>query len=202
MYAIMAWGFPIWYFFECCPERVEVYFRLRCWFKSFKLFSHVVYPFGFFCYVLLYPYFASKLYCFLVIRLLVRFPVVSLYLLVDFLFDVLGMSYFVYIIWFCPRYLFHLPSFSRTFWFIFSSCTFSFNYCVVFLFAPQHVPAFFPFFIIFLLVFVDFLYAFSNRIFHPGFEFPFVFFKGNTDFFADYFRSCIHKFVSFCEVVP
>ena len=59
MNAIMAWRFPIWYFFECCSEWVKVYFLLRCFFEYFKLFSHVVDPFGF---SVMFPYFSAKLF--------------------------------------------------------------------------------------------------------------------------------------------
>ena len=65
------------------------------------------------------------------------------------------------------RYLFNLPSFTRTFWFISSSL-------IVFSFFSVHVLAFFLCFII-LACFrrVFFIYV-SSRISHPGFDFFFV----------------------------
>ena len=44
------------------------------------------------------------------------------------------------------RYLFSLPSFVSTFWFISSSCIVCFTCWIAFFFSSQHVPAFFSFF--------------------------------------------------------
>ena len=72
-----------------------------------------------FCYVLLV--FTPKLFSFSYIRLLVCFRVISSNLLVEFSFVVLECSVFLYCFTLC-LYLFNLPSFASTFWFISSSC--------------------------------------------------------------------------------
>ena len=56
MYAVIARCFLIWYFFECCFERIDVYFSLRSFFDSLYFFFFVINPFGFSV-----PLFYSKL---------------------------------------------------------------------------------------------------------------------------------------------
>ena len=68
-----------------------------------------------------FPYFAPKLFCFLVIQLLVCVRAFSSYLLKEF-FRSFRMLCFI-----LPRYLFSLLSFASTFWFISSSCTVCFT---------------------------------------------------------------------------
>ena len=46
--------------FECCYERIEVYFRLWSFFESLKIFFHVVHPIGFSVMFSSSPYFASN----------------------------------------------------------------------------------------------------------------------------------------------
>ena len=41
--SIIACYFPIWYFFECCSEWMEVYFCLRAFFESLSIFFHYYY---------------------------------------------------------------------------------------------------------------------------------------------------------------
>ena len=88
------------------------------------------------------------------------------------------------------RYLFRLPSFASTFWFIFSSYIICAN-CVVLLFFSQHILAFFFYLSIFACR--RFLICVSSRISHPIFEFLFVFYKGTpifplTNFAPSYIR--------------
>ena len=64
-----------------------------------------------------FPYFVPKLFGFLVIWLLVGLRVFFPYWLVDFFFFILESPVLI-----LPRYLFSLPSFTCSFWFISSSC--------------------------------------------------------------------------------
>ena len=79
------------------------------------------------------------------------------------------------------RYLFNLPSFTSTFWFISSSCTVIFT-SVAFSFLSQHVPAFFLYFITFACC-RKFLICISSWISRLGFEFMFLFLLGELQFF-------------------
>ena len=91
----MTWRFLVYYFLERCSEWIEVYFRL--W--SFSLFYHATYLFDFTVLLSSFPYFAPKLFCFLLIRFLVCFRTFSPNLVVDFFF--VGMSCFVCIVLSC-----------------------------------------------------------------------------------------------------
>ena len=173
MYAIMAWRFLIWYFFVCCFEWIDVYFRLWPFFESFDLFFRVAYPFGFFVIFSWLPYFAPKLFCFLRIRLLICFLAISPYIRLD-IFIVLECPVLSVLFYAYHRYLFNLPSFAKTFWLI-SSCYIVIFSCGSFSFLSQHVPAFFLCFIIFACC-NRFLICVSSRISDPGFEFMLVFF--------------------------
>ena len=86
MYTIIAWRFLIWYFFECCSARIEVYFCLRVFFffEFFKFFIHFAYPFSFSLRLSSLPYFPPELFCFLVIRLSVCVHAFYPFLLVEF----------------------------------------------------------------------------------------------------------------------
>ena len=93
-------------------------------------------------------------------------------------FRCFGMSCFVYCFTLC-RYLFNLPSFARTFWFISSSCTviflvLSFAFCSH-IFQDISVLPFWP-------VFVNFFIYVSSWISHPGFDCFFVLFEGTSVF--------------------
>ena len=90
-------------------------------------------------------------------------------------FHCFGMSCFVYCFTFC-RYLFNLPSFTSTFWFISSSCIVSFSR-VVFSFLFLIVPASF-FCLIIFACFRRFFIWVSSRNSHSGFDFSFVLFEG------------------------
>ena len=68
-------------------------------------------------------------------------------------------------------YLFILPSFAGTFWFISSNCIVTFS-SVVFSYFSRHVPAYFTCFIIFAC-FRSFLISISSRISNPSFNFFF-----------------------------
>ena len=120
-----------------------------------------------------FPYFAPELFCFLIIQLyiFVLSPPTCWYNFFSLFWDI-PFCLYCFIL---SRCLFSLPSFARTFWFISSSCIVYFN-CVAFLFSPQHIPPFF----LSLIIFVrgrKFLISISSLIFHPGFQFLFVFFS-------------------------
>ena len=125
-------------------------------------FSFAVYPFGLSFIYSSFPYLAPKLFCFLVIRLLVCFRAFSSYLLVEF-FSVAVECPVLFVLFYHVSVSFYLPSFASTFWINSSGCIVCFA-CVVFL-SSRYDPAFFLYFII-LHIFVDFLFAFP-------FEFPF-----------------------------
>ena len=133
-------------------------------------------------------YFTSRLFCSLVIPLLVCVDAFTPYLLVDFFPFIWNVLFNLYC-FILSRYLFNIPSLASTFWFISLSCIFCFDYCVAFLFSCQSVKAFFSV-LSFLLEVVNFLFVFPV-------EFPFQilsfrsYFLKNTNFFADYFCSCI-----------
>ena len=136
------------------------------------------------------PYFSAKLFSFSCTRLLVCFRVDSPNLLVEFPF-VFFFFFFFWNVLFCLYsftlyiYLFNLPSFPSTFWFISSSFSFVFP-CVAFYFLSQHVPAFFLCFII-LVCFRKFFICVSIRISHPCFGLFFVLFEGISIFKQTYF---------------
>ena len=91
------------------------------------------------------------------------------------------LPYFIHILFclFCftlYRYLFNLPSFASTFWFISSSCIVIFPY-VAFSFLSRRVPASFLCFIILACFCRFFIWVFS-WISHPSFDFFFMIFEG------------------------
>ena len=102
------------------------------------------------------PYFTPKLFSFSCIWLLVCFCVISPNLEVEFSFVVLECST-LYCFTLC-LYLFNVPSFASTFWFISSNCIVIF-FCLAFFFLSQLVSAFFLCFIIFAY-FRSFIYLF------------------------------------------
>ena len=83
-------------------------------------------------------YFTLKLFCFLVIQLLVCFHAFSSHLLVEF-FSLFWNILFYLHCFILSQYHFSLPSFASTSWFISSSCIVCFT-CVAFFFSSQHVP--------------------------------------------------------------
>ena len=103
------------------------------------------------------------------------------YLLVDLFCLDFGNVLFCMYHFIQTQYLFNLPSFVSTFWFISLSWFVCFNCCVTFLFSSQHIPVFFFFLIIFvssrrLLIWV------SIQISHTYFYFLFVFCWGKPIF--------------------
>ena len=133
-----------------------------------------------------FPYFTLKSFSFFCIRLLVFVRVISSNLLVEFLswfWNVLFLYCFT-----LYRYLFNLPSFASTFWFISSSCYF-FLCCFSLL---SRVSAFFLCFIIFAC-FRRFLICVSSQIFHLDFAFLSVLFKELR--FSHKLISLLHKLV-------
>ena len=125
------------------------------------------------CYAFMFSIFSSKIVRFFGVRLSVCFGVMSPQLSIEFslFWNVLFCLYYFTL---C-RYLFNLPSFPRTFWFISSSCTVIFS-LVVFSFLFPHILG--PFCLTFWPIFVNFFICVSSRISHPGFDCFFVLFEG------------------------
>ena len=128
-----------------------MYFCFWSFFKSFSLFCHVVYPFSFFVMFSWLPYFTPKLFSFSCIQLLLvcflsSHPTCFLSLFWNVLFC-------LYCFTFC-LYLFNLPSFLSTFWFISSSCIVIFSCPNMF----QHFLC-----LLFLTVFVVILFTFPVK---------------------------------------
>ena len=130
-----------------------------------------------------FPYFALKLYCFLVIRLLVCVCIFFPYLLIEFFFRCFGKSCFVCIIWSCLDILFvfllsPLPSaiFPRI------VC---FNCCVAFSFSSQHIPGIFPSLIFFVC---------CHRFFYLCFQFNYHLFL--FEFFTPVLGDSFHGSLS------
>ena len=135
MYTIKARSFPVWHFFECRSEWINVYIRLRAFFDSLQFFSCCL-SIRHFCYDPSVPILCSKIvlpHLHPVAGLSSHFlPLLSLFWKV--LFCLYCMVLF--------RYLFSFPSFASTFWFISSSCIFCSNYvtfsslsqCLIFFF--------------------------------------------------------------------
>ena len=118
------------------------------------------------------PYFRPKLFGFFGIWLLICFCIMPSHLLIEFSFVVLKCPA-LYCFTLC-RYLFNLPSFARTFWFISSSRTVIFSrivFCILF----PHIPGSFCFTV--LVCFRRFFIWVSSRISHPGFDRFLVLFK-------------------------
>ena len=123
-------------------------------FNSFPVFSLMLSSF---------TYLSQNLFCFLFIWLLFVFAHSSPYLLVEF-FVVFECSVYPYF-FILSRYIFSLPSFVSTFWFIFSSCIVCFNCCAAFF-------LFLPAFLLCLIMFAccrRLLICISSRISHSGF---------------------------------
>ena len=170
-YAIMTWRFPIWYFIECCTERVQVYVCLKTLFEFLSLFPHYL-SIQLFCNVLSVPYFT--LFHFLCIRLLICFRAFSIEVLVEFSFFLI--SCFACIIWPCASIIW-VSFFTNIFWFISSSGTFRIVSCFLVLFISIYICVF-----SFLCTFVcwrSFFTCTSSLISHSGFIFLLKFSKGN-----------------------
>ena len=150
---------------------VNRYFCFRTIFEYFSLFCQIVYPFGFFV------VFLVAISFFQIVRFLLH-PILGMfsYHLPPFVdrtfFRCFGMSYFVPYYFTFRWYLFNLPSFASTFWFISSSCIVNFL-CVAFSFLSLHVPVSFLF-----GMFSYIFFRVSSRISPLGFEFFFVLFEG------------------------
>ena len=119
-------------------------------------------------------YFSPKLFCFLVIQLLVCLCAFSHYLLVEFL-RCFGMFCLVCVVLPC-LHIFCFLSFALALWFINLSCIVCFI-CVAFSFLSQLFPASSLSLIIFISYRIFLIYI-SSRISKPSFEFPFMIFKG------------------------
>ena len=70
LYTIKAWSFQIWYFLSFASSESRGYFHFRALFAYLQPFFHVVYPFGFFAMISLFPYFAPTFFYSPHIRLL------------------------------------------------------------------------------------------------------------------------------------
>ena len=146
---------------------IEVYSYLQAFFETLKLFFHFVNPFGFFIMISPFPYFAPKLFCFPCLRLLVCLAR-SLFIrwknFLSLFWNALFCQYCLILCW----YLFNLPPFASTLWFISSSFIVS-SYCVAFRFTSQYILAFFLWCTIFTCL--RFLIPVFSLISHPSFEF-------------------------------
>ena len=127
-----------------------------------------------FRYVFLVAIFSSKIVGFLLHQVVGIFYV-HFRLIVDRIFFHWYGMFCLYCFTFC-RYLFNLPPFASTFWFISSSFIVSFS-SVVFSFLFLTIPASFFCFIIFAC-FCRFFISVSSRNSHPGFDFSLVLFEG------------------------
>ena len=111
--------------------------------RSSDSFPPWYYPFGFSFMLSSFSYFTSKLFCFLVIRLLwcIRAfsPLVAGRIFFPLFWDVPFCLYYLILFW----YLFSLPSFASTFRFISSSCIVCSICCVAFFFSCCQVPLFY-----------------------------------------------------------
>ena len=95
MYTTKARNFPVWYFFECRSEWINVYIRLRASFDSLQFFSCCL-SIWHFCYDPSYVHIlCSKIVCLTCIRLLDCLRTFSPY------FRCFGRFCFVCIVWFC-----------------------------------------------------------------------------------------------------
>ena len=101
--------------------------------------------------------FSSKTFGFFGIQLLACFCVIPSQLLIEFSFVILKVLLCLYCFSLC-QYLFNLPSFASTFWFISSSCIVIFSR-VVLSFLFLHIPAF-SFILSFSSVFLGFFSGF------------------------------------------
>ena len=141
--------------------------------RALVTFFHVFYLFGFSVMFSSFPYFPPKLFCFLVIWLLVCLHALSSGLLVEFSFFVL-------------EYLVCIPVFLLTLVPSDLSRDVFFHCCVDFLFQSQHISAFF----LYLRIFAccrRFLICVSSLISHSGFDFLFVLFRGTPTLSRNYF---------------
>ena len=134
------------------------------------------------------PYFSPQSFGFFCIWLLVCFCVISSQLLIKFFFFVV-LKYPVLSVTLC-WYLFNLPSFANTFWFISLSWTVIFP-CVDFSFLFQHIPAFFFCFII-LACFRRFFSAFPIEFRTMVFIFSSCFLRSS---FSHKLSSPLHRLV-------
>ena len=155
MYAIIAGHFRIQYFFKCCSEWIEVFSPLAL--LRVFLFFHVANPFGFSVMFSALLYFAPKLFCLLVIRLLVCFHTFSSYLLVEF-FSLFWNVLFCLYSFILSRYLFSLASFAPVPSDLFLQVVLFVLF--VFLFSFRLIIQHFPSVLSLLFVVLDFLPAF------------------------------------------
>ena len=158
MCAIIAWCFPIWYFLSVALSESMCIFAFGPSLSTSNFFPHVAYLFSFSVMFSSLPYFAPKLFCFFIIRLLVCLRAISLCLLVE-LFSLFWNVLFCLYCFILSQYLFSLPSFASSFWFISSSCFICFT-CVAFFYSCPNIFQCFPLVFSFLLVVIDFLSAF------------------------------------------
>ena len=147
--------------FQRCTEWIDVHFSLR----SFNSFTMLLIR-SLDCHILPQNCFASLASgCWYVF---VLSPPTWWSNFLSLFWNVLFRSYCLTL----SRFLFNLPSFTSTFWFISSSCIIIFTF-VAFSFLSQHVPAFFIF--AYRRIFPI---CVSCRIYHSGFECLFVALRG------------------------
>ena len=116
MYAIITRYFPIWYFLRLALGESRYIFAFGPSSTRSNSFS-IFYPFDFNVRFVPFPYFAPKLFCLLVIRLLVCLHAFSSYLLLLF-WIALFFFFFFFFCQYCfilSQYLFSLSSFASIF---------------------------------------------------------------------------------------
>ena len=166
MDAMKAWSFPVWYFFECQSEWINVYIHLKGFLRHFETLFFKL--FSIFVMISPFLYFVPKSFCLLCIRVHTFSP---------YFFWLFQMILFCLYCLVLSRYLFSLLSFTSTFWFISLSCTFCCS-CDAFSSLFQHLILFFC-----LIIFVcccRCLFCVSNMNSHPGLVI--LFFRKNLTF--------------------
>ena len=166
MYAIMVWCFRIWYFFVCCSEWIEVYFRCRNIFESFYFIMLFVHLDFLLCslrsHILLQNCFVHS--C--LTRLLLCLRAFSAQLAGRIFFRCFVMPSFVHIVLSClDIFVVFLLSL------IYNLELFVLLDVLLLSFRPNLFQRSSPVFSF------SFLICVSSRISHPGFEFLFVFFR-------------------------
>ena len=139
------------------------------------------------------PYFSPKSFDFFSIRLLVCFCVMPSQLLIEFSFVVSECPVLSVLFSLC-RYLFNLPSFAKTFWFISSSCIAISRVAFSFLF-PRIPASFFCFIILSCFRWFFYLRFQSN---FPSWFWPFCFLRESQ--FSHKLISPLHRLVHLTQL--
>ena len=120
-----------------------MYFRLRALLSPISLVILLIHSASSLCFLV--AIFLSKIVRFLWHRVVGMFLCYTLLVVDRIFFRCFGMSCFVCIVLPFFQYVFNLPSFACTFWFISSSCAVIFS-CVAFSFSPTYFGVFLLFY--------------------------------------------------------